>query len=563
MWAFQDALDLRPADSEACRGLARALIVAQLPGRALEVLVACRRAPRGSGGAMPPDRSEELENGRVAAAAYLSQGDALGAVAVLRGIGPEVNGSAAALLDLGNAEEVLGDDGPALLAYRRLTQLEPDNVEGELGLGRLAARQRRWQTAFPALIRARRAAPDDPRPLCQLGVARLAQGGAGADQDRPGGALSFFREALRSHPDYGPAQRQIGLWLLRHGQPGAAALSLESAAAAHSGGAETRLLLAAALEGAGQKAAAAYQRGLAAEAMQQPRQALREYQRLAPLDPARKDVPLLLSAVYTHLELKERAADVARKGLERDPDDPQLLARRAQLLFMIDNRAAGAALCRSWMQRQPAAAEPYRLLGRMEREARHPDEAVRLSEQAMARDPRNADYCLETALALMATPTADHVRRADAVLRRAVSLKPGDSEVHLHRGEVLERLGDLEGALREYQRSMDDDHSARFGAYSLSQLCSRLHKDSRARFYADNVRVLRERADTMQMLWRRVIQMPGDAEAHAHLADQLLKAADLEQARYQLDQALQGDPAQNERRRQQQILQRLLALREE
>src|SRR5216684_8358257 len=38
MWAYQDALELRPGDEEARRGLARALIMAQLPRRGLEVL---------------------------------------------------------------------------------------------------------------------------------------------------------------------------------------------------------------------------------------------------------------------------------------------------------------------------------------------------------------------------------------------------------------------------------------------------------------------------------------------------------------------------------------------
>src|SRR5438067_5781309 len=83
MWAFQDALELRPEDAEARRGLARALIVARLPRRALEVLAETTTAP-GSGGAAAPASGEgELENRRAAAAAYLTMGDPLGAVTML------------------------------------------------------------------------------------------------------------------------------------------------------------------------------------------------------------------------------------------------------------------------------------------------------------------------------------------------------------------------------------------------------------------------------------------------------------------------------------------------
>src|SRR5438132_1298892 len=160
----------RPADTEACRGLARALILAQLSQRALEVLAGCR-------GARSPQ--EDGENRRVAAAAYLAMGDPLGAVALLETMGaapgtPWVS-SAPALLDLGNAQEALGNDRAAELAYLRHVRLQPDSVEGNLALGRVAARQRQWSIAFPALSRARRAAPEDPRPLDQFALALQAK----------------------------------------------------------------------------------------------------------------------------------------------------------------------------------------------------------------------------------------------------------------------------------------------------------------------------------------------------------------------------------------------------
>jgi tetratricopeptide (TPR) repeat protein len=263
------------------------------------------------------------------------------------------------------------------------------------------------------------------------------------------------------------------------------------------------------------------------------------------------------------MEMKEQAAEVARRGLEQHPEDPQLLARRAMLLMMTDDRARATRLCRNWLDRQPDAAEPYYLLARLEREALHPAEAVRLLELAMARDPQNAAYCLETGLALTAAPAPANQRRAAALLRHAIALNSRAPEPHLRLGELLERQGDPDGALREYQRSADEDPTARYGIYSLSQFCPRLGKGSRAAFYAEIVRVLREREDALRPLWRRVSRAPGDVEAHARLSGLLLESGDLPQARNQLERTVELRPDRKDAKRRLEVIQRLLALREQ
>jgi tetratricopeptide (TPR) repeat protein len=560
MWAFQDALDMRPADAPARRGLARALVVAGLHKQALEAL-ATASAP--SAGAPPVFKQEDVENRRVAAAAYLAEGDPVGAVGVLSAAAPALNESAAALLDLGNAQEALGNDDAAMAAYQRQVLLEPSGVEGELALARVALQQRRWEVVFQSLARARRAAPEDPRPLYQLGIALLARGGPAAESQGPRGAIGLFQRVLQLHPDDGLAYRQLGLWHLRRGEPRPAAVLLEKAVSLHAGSDETRLTLAAALEAAGEKAEAAYQRGLYDEAVRRPDLAVQEYRRLAALDPGRRDVPLLLSAAYTQLEKTDRALQIARQGMAQHPDEAPYLTRCAMLLMMTDNRIAAADLCRQWIRRRPDAAEPYRLLGRLEREAQHSAEAVRLSEQAMVRDPQNAEYCLETGLALAANPIPANLRRAAAALRHAIALDRSASEPHRRLGEVLERLGDWEGARVQYQRSMDLEHGSRFGVYSLSQLCPRLGKPSRARFYAGIVPVLAARSDAAGTLQHQLHASPDDAAAHARLARLLLDAGDLRQARCQLEQAVALSSGRTTERRDLDFVKRILAIQEQ
>lgn len=560
MWVYQDALELRPGDAEARRGLARALIIAQLPQRGLEVLSETPAAGRPSAGALS-HRGVDLEDRRVAAAAYLTLGDPMGAVTMLEAAGSALSTSPAALLDLGNAYEALGEDNSAGRAYQQLVRLQPGDVEGQLALARVAARRRNWGIVFPALSRARKAAPDDPRPMYQFALALQARGAPRAGSEKPGGAIYYYRRLLLAHPHFGPAYLQLGLWHLRQGRPGTAAWSLGRAVAARAGGDETRLRLAEALEAAGHTAEAAFHRGRYYEIIQQPGRAIQEYERLAALDPSRNDVPLLLSTVYSQMERDEQAVQVARQGFERDPDDLQIRERYAMLLMLTDARAQAALLCQRWMKDRPNWAEPYYLLGRMERDSLRPAEAIKLLDQALARDPRNADYSRESAQALIAQPTPAHLREADARLRQALTLDPTNAEAHLRLGEVRERLGDLEGARLEYLRSMDRDRSVRFGAYSLSQLCPRLNKADRARFYAGNVRVLREREDAFKALRRQVHRSPQDVPARAQLAALFLQAGDIQQALYQLQQTCRLQP-DTKREQQLQILRRLQSMRE-
>jgi tetratricopeptide (TPR) repeat protein len=558
MWAYQDALELRPGDAEARRGLARALIIAQLPRRGLEVLAESPSGGSPSAGASP---GEDLENRRVAAAAYLTMGDPMAAMTMLEVVGSAVETSPAALLDLGNSFEAFGDDSSAGRAYQRLVRLQPGHVEGQLALARVATRLRSWGVVFPTLSRAQKAAPDDPRPTFQLALALQARGGPLAESETPGGAISLYRQLLLTHPDFGPAHLQLGLWHLRHGRAGLAARSLEKAFAARAGGDETRLRLAEALAAAGDKAEAAFHRGRYYEVVQQPSRAIQEYERLAALAPTRKDVPLLLSAVYSQIGQDERAVQVARKGLDRYPDDLPLRARYAMMLLLTGARTQAASLCQRWSKERPDWAEPYHLLGRLERESLRPAEATKLLDLALARDPRNADYCLEAARSLIAQSTPAALQQAVARLRQAIQLDPAHAEAHLRLGEVLERLGDLEGARLGYLRSMDHDRTVRYGVYSLSQLCPRLGKADRTRFYAENVRVLREREDLARALRRQVRQSPTDVAAYTQLADLSLQTGDIRLALYQLQQASRLKP-DKQRAQQLQILRRLQSMRE-
>lgn len=575
LWAFQDAIDLDPKEksrgigpeapsprrlpeeSEALRlQIARALIVAHLPRQALRFLARSYSSSHEPGDATA--RTPDLEERRVAAAAYLAMGDPVGAVGMLKAAGPALATSPKALLDLGNAYEVLGDDLAAEAAYRRHLEQAPDSLEGYLALARVGTRRQQWREALAALARARRLAPDDPRPLYQIALALEARGGPEAEIE----ADQLLGRLLASHPDYGPAHVRLGRRRLRQRRPVEALAHFEAARSAGAGGAEVRLHLAEALEATGRKAEAQYQRGVYYLETRQPHRALRAFERMALLDPGQPNAQVMIATAYAGMEEPASAAEAARRGLERHPDDPQLLSLCARMLAMADDRTAANHLCRRWIERYPEAAEPYFLLASMEREALRFREAARLAQQALARDADNAEYCLEAGRAFAALATPRDLRRAAAMLSRATALNPGDPKAPLQLAEVLLKLGDLEGARQQYQRGMDLDPGNRQGVVGLSQLCSRLGKGERVAFYSAIIRELQERADAARLLWRQVLRTPDDADAHARLAQRLLEAGDLKYARYELERVVELRPDQTVPARQLQVVERLLALRE-
>src|SRR5205823_6458312 len=133
--------------------------------------------------------------------------------------------------------------------------------------------------------------------------------------ERNGGAIYQFQQALASHPDYGPAHLQMGLWHLRHRRAALASASLERAVATGVGG-DTRMQWAAALDADGQKSPACYQRGRYYMAAQQPHLAIRQFERMTLLPPRRPDAFLMLCSAYAKMNENGRAAEVARRGLE-------------------------------------------------------------------------------------------------------------------------------------------------------------------------------------------------------------------------------------------------------
>jgi tetratricopeptide (TPR) repeat protein len=560
----------RPREASARATLAKYLLDSGRPFEALWQFSAARESPpveeasflgmvRASAAAGLPGQAGKLKPGRPAASAAvaevaLSTGSAQDAQKVLSH--ESLKQSRQCQLLMGDAAYALGDFPLARAAYERAAVLDPQNADARDRLGRALLAAGKWEMAKAAFAQARDLAPRRPGPAFRLG---LAYAGAGEGHV----AEQIWQSVTMSAPRYAPAWRELGKSALHRRELPAAASHLVTAVRIDGSSEEAQRALAEAMEAQGDRASAHYQRGYAFLQSDQPHRALAEFHRMIELAPDRVDGPLMTSFAYVQMQRLDRAAAEAKRGLERHPNDTRLLARLGALHVLGRNRPLAKQLCQQWLQTEPNAVEPLRLLGRITREEQRLPESLRYIEQALAQEPENGMVCLEAAKTLTALGGPENTRRALESARKAVVGNPRDAESRHQLGVLLRSAGQTEDAAGSLLRALDLDATSTASAGLLVQIAAQQQLPQTSRFFAGLVTALEERARTAKALWRQVYDRPDDAAAHARLARFLLEGGDLRRARNQLRQVVALRPADGAAREKLQVVERLLELKTE
>jgi tetratricopeptide (TPR) repeat protein len=522
MWAYSQALHAQPTDLPATLGIARALEA----GLLLDGAMARLR------GVLAKDPRQQEATERLVEL-YLRTGQPAAALAVVRAAGEGPQRSARGALLEGRARQALGDIGGARAAYQRAAQSEKAEPEGWHRLGLLALSEGDLPHARQALERAHGLDPTEPRFAVDLGRA-YAAGQSAADQQA---AIRLFQEAVQSRR-YAPAFYQAGLLLRgQHRLPQAAAAFGRAAAADHSF-ADPFRELAGALEGAGRHAEAHYQRGLYYSIKDLRPRSLREYLAMAAADPQHPGGLLMASQSRFKMQQNAQALALARQAFDRFPGAPEVREQLAALLILTSDRKSAAQLCRAWLRAEPGAAQPLWMLGQIAGADLRLDDAIRDYEQALAKQPENANFLESLGEVLLAAPGSEHLPRAMATLSRAVALAPEDATARYQLGLALTRAGRLEEARRQMLRSLDLDPN-RGPIYStLVPLARRLHQPGPAALLGPIVRDVEDRLREELALWRRTWDQPDDPAGYVALAGFLLRTGDPRRAESQLEQAL-------------------------
>lgn len=174
---------------------------------------------------------------------------------------------------------------------------------------------------------------------------------------------------------------------------------------------------------------------------------------LAELAAGEKPGILAAADAWQRMERHDRAADVAAKGLERYPADPEMLFRLGASLERQQKREEAVKAFEQLLALRPDHAAGLNYLGYMwaERGENLP-RARDMIEKAVRLEPGSGAYL--DSLGWVWFRIGD-LEKSEKFLRDAARLTPDDPTIEEHLGDLLERKGDLAGAREHWKRSLE------------------------------------------------------------------------------------------------------------
>ncbi len=171
---------------------------------------------------------------------------------------------------------------------------------------------------------------------------------------------------------------------------------------------------------------------------------------------SQQQVQLILveSKLLSDQQKREEAYNVLQQGLEKFPDNSDLLYETAMIAERVSKPAVTEKLLRRLIKIKPDDAQAYNALGfsLLERNERIP-EAVALVEKALQLAPDDAAIIDSVGWGYYRSGKLDE---SIALLKRAFASNP-DPEIAAHLGEVLWVSGDKEGAKKIWQDSLKEN----------------------------------------------------------------------------------------------------------
>ena len=301
--------------------------------------------------------------------------------------------------NLAMAYQTAGRHEEAVAAYLRALRIRPEYVEALQGLGGSLLTLGRLDDAEAICRRAARLAPDDAQSQANLGAVALARGDHAEAVERtrraialaPGVAIAHanlgtallglgdgaaaeaaLKEALALHPDYADARNTLGLALLAQGRIDAALAAFEAALAAKPGDPDIELNLALAYRDLGYVT-----------------DVLETFRRVLDHDPANAKAQYGLGMTLIDAGEAEAALACHEAILAREPRSPGALTRKALLLDMTGDTAAGHAVVAEAIAAGVEAADVLAAWSRLGRKLGHAEAAASRLEAALGEPARS------------------------------------------------------------------------------------------------------------------------------------------------------------------------------
>ena len=375
-----------------------------------------------------------------------------------------------------------------MLALLLLLWADPASFEALLRSGLTALNQNQFITAQTQLEAASKLKPDDPqvwlalaqtyRKLKREPAAEAAIGKAEAlagnnalslhalaylhsEAGNFSKAASFeARYAELTPGDESAAARAVNLYLQAH-QP-EQAIDLADRALLKSERADLRFLL-----------------GKAYELQQQPARAAEQMRRAASLNPYEEDYYFQAARQYTAAGNAPAAIQVIEAGKKIFAKSPQLELMLGVAYYAIQQYQQAVDAFLRTIHLDPTVEQPYTFIARsMDHTPSRMPEILDAFKALAQRAPDNymSGYLYGKALLIQ----GDQDGRAEALLRKSVSLNDRYWESRLELGKALEQEGELEGAARELRKSVELNPKSATAHFRLGRVYDRLGKPAEA-----------------------------------------------------------------------------------
>jgi ABC-type polysaccharide/polyol phosphate export permease/predicted Zn-dependent protease len=187
--------------------------------------------------------------------------------------------------------------------------------------------------------------------------------------------------------------------------------------------------------------------------------AIQHAARASEIEPKSAEFAIHAGGLLAQAGLHRDAIDYFARAAATEPDNPAILCRLSEAAFALNERQAAV----DFAVRAHTVAPVERLyvhhLTELLLRSERFDEAAKIISAALAADDGNAvGYRLLSAAEMM----RGHVEDAIAAIDRALALAPAEAEYHVHRGNLLYRIGGFDEAAAALDRAaaLDPDNPA-------------------------------------------------------------------------------------------------------
>lgn len=295
--------------------------------------------------------------------------------------------------------------------------------------------------------------------------------------------------------------------------------------------------------------------GDAQAALGQTTEALGTFSKLALQHPKSPSALFRLGRMQAATSNTAAAAITLQRVLEIDPRFAPALALLGEIHLQSGRSDAALKLAHELQRLYPRSADGFALQGDVHRARKESARAVEAYKHAYQRGNHSAGLAIKTHMALMESGRGPE---ADAFLRSFQAEHPQEVAVHAYLGDQHLLAGRYAAAIARYQAVLKHRPNNALVLNNLAWAAYEM-KDPRAREYAEKANELRSDnaliLDTLgwllvedgdiergiQMLQRAVTLAPNAADTRFHLAQALVKAGQLAQARRELESLFRGN----------------------